>query len=63
MTKDRQLSVRMIAEETGLDENAAHRIIIDHLENLCKISAEKLLCGAKSEPVGNFLGFAGKNRN
>ena len=31
MAKDHRLSVRMIAEETGLDENAVHRILTDHL--------------------------------
>ena len=30
-TKDRRLSVRMIAEETVLDKSAVHRILIDHL--------------------------------
>jgi len=42
MAKDRRLSVRMIAEKTGLDKNAVHRILIDHLhiaKNLCKTSA------------------------
>jgi len=33
------------------------------MKNLCKISAEKLVCGAKSEPVGNLSGFAGKTQN
>jgi len=28
--KDHRLSVRMIAEETGLDKNAVHRILTDH---------------------------------
>ena len=28
MAEDRQLSVRMIAEETGLDKSAVHRILI-----------------------------------
>ena len=32
MAKDRRLSVRMMAEETGLDENAAHRILTDYFE-------------------------------
>ena len=65
MAKDRHLSVRMIAEETGLDKNAVHRILKDrvHAKNLCKSSAEKLVCGAKSELIGNFAGFAGKTRN
>jgi len=31
MAKDRRLSVRMIAEETGLDKSAVHRILTDHL--------------------------------
>ena len=31
IVKDRRLSVRMIAEETGLDKNAVHRILTDHL--------------------------------
>jgi len=31
MVKDRRLSVRMTAEETGLDKNAVHRILTDHL--------------------------------
>jgi len=30
MVKDRRLSVRMIAEETGLDKSAVHRILTDH---------------------------------
>jgi hypothetical protein len=31
MAKDRRLSVWMTAEETGLDKNASHRILADHL--------------------------------
>ncbi|KMQ83968.1 histone-lysine n-methyltransferase setmar-like protein [Lasius niger] len=31
MAKDRRLSVRMIAEQTGLDKNAIHRILTDDL--------------------------------
>jgi len=30
MAKDHHLSVRMIAEEKSLDENAVHRILTDH---------------------------------
>ena len=65
MAKERRLSVRMIAEETGLNKNAAHIILTElaHAKNLCKIGAEKLVCGAKSEPVGNLSGFARKTRN
>ena len=42
MAKDRRLSVRMIAEETGLDKSAVHRILTDHL-HMRKICA-KLVC-------------------
>jgi len=31
MVKDCRLSVRMIADETGLDKSAVHRILTDHL--------------------------------
>jgi len=31
MTEDCRLSVRMIAEETGLDKNAVHRILKERL--------------------------------
>jgi len=31
MAKDRRVSVRMTAEETGLDKNAIRRILTDHL--------------------------------
>ena len=62
MAKDCRLSVRMIAEETGLDKNAVHRILADHL-HMWKICARKLVCGAKSKPVGNLSGLAGKTQN
>ena len=41
MAKDHRLSVRMTAEETGLDKNAVHRILTDHLHmrKICKTSA------------------------
>jgi len=42
MAKDRRLSVRMIAEETGLDESAVHRILTDHL-HMQKICAKLVL--------------------
>ena len=66
MAKDRRLSVRIIAEETGLDKSAVHRILTDnlHMRKICvKLVPEKLVCGAKSEPGGNLSGFAGKARN
>ena len=65
MAKDGQLSVRMIAEETGLNKNSVRTFLTEHLhmrksvQNWCR----KLVCGAKSEPVGNLSGFAGKTRN
>ena len=39
MAKDRRLSVRMIAEEMGLDKNLVHRILTDHL-HMRKICAK-----------------------
>lgn len=36
MAKDHQLSVRMITEEMGMDKNAVHQILTDHL---CKMNA------------------------
>ena len=39
MLKDRRLSVRMIAEKTGLDSNAVHRILTNHL-HMRKICAK-----------------------
>ena len=38
MAKDHRLSVRMIAEETGLDKSAVHRILTDHMHvrNWCR---------------------------
>jgi transposase len=38
MAKDRRLSVRLIAEDVGLDKNAVHRILTDHL-HMRKIGA------------------------
>ena len=39
MTKDSRLSVRMIAEETGLNKNEVHRILTEHL-HMRKICAK-----------------------
>jgi transposase len=39
MVKDCRLSVRMIAEQTGLDKNAVHRILTEHL-HMRKICAK-----------------------
>ena len=65
MVKDRQLSVRMIAEEMGLNKNAVHRILTEHLHmrKICAKLMPKKLCGGNSEPVGNLSGFAGKTQN
>ena len=45
MTKDRRLSVRMIAEETGLYKNAVHTILTEHLHmrKICAILVPKNL--------------------
>jgi len=66
MAKDRRLSVRMIAQETGLNKNAVHRILTEHLHmrKICaKLVPKKVSVEQKSEPVGNLSGFAGKTRN
>jgi len=52
MTKDRRLSVRMIAEETGLDKNAVHRILTDHL-HMRKICAKVVLKNLSVEQKAN----------
>ena len=39
MARDRRLSVRMIAEETGLNKNADHIILTEHL-HMRKICAQ-----------------------
>ena len=46
MAKDRRLSVRMIAEETGLDKNAVRRILRGHLQmrKICAKLVPKYLC-------------------
>jgi hypothetical protein len=56
------LSVRMIAGETGLDKNAVHRTLTDHLhmQKICAKLVPEHLSGAKSESVGNLPGSAGK---
>jgi len=46
MTKDRRLSVRMIPEETGLDKNAVHRILTNHMHmrKICAKLVPKKTC-------------------
>ena len=48
MTKDRRLSVRTIAEETGLNKNAVRKILTEHL-HMRKIYAKSL---PKNFPLG-----------
>ena len=54
--KDRRLSVRMIAEETGLDKNAVHRILTDHL-HMRKICVKLVPKNLSGEQNANGLGI------
>jgi len=54
MTKDCRLSVRMIEEETGLDKNAVHRILTDHL-HIRKICAKRVPKNLSVEQKANQL--------
>ena len=54
VAKDRRLSARMTAEETGLDKNAVHRILTDHL-HMRKICAELVLKNLSVEQKANRL--------
>jgi len=54
MTKDRRMSVRMIADETGLDKNAVHRILTDHL-HMQKICAKLVPKNLSVEQKANRL--------
>jgi len=54
MAQDRRLSVRMIAEETGLDKNAVHRILTDHL-HMRKIWAKLVSKNLSVEQKANRL--------
>ena len=54
MAKDRRLSVRMIAEETGLIKNALHRILTDHL-HMRKICAKLVPKNFSVEQKANRL--------
>ena len=65
MVKERRLSVRMIAEEMGLNKNVVHKILTEHLhmQKFVQNWRQKLVCGAKCEPVGNLSGFARKTQN
>ena len=54
MAKGRRLSVRMIAEETGLDKNEVHIILTDHL-HMRKICAKLVLKNLSVEQKVNWL--------
>jgi len=54
MVKDRRLSVRMIAEETGLDKCAVHRILTDH-SHMRKICAKLVSKNLSVEQKANRL--------
>jgi len=54
MTKDGRLSVRMIAEETGLDKSAVYRILTDHL-HMRKICANLVPKNLSVEQKANRL--------
>jgi len=56
--KDSRLSVRMIAEETGLNKNVVHRILTEHLHMriiFAKLVLKKLVCGAKKRTGWKFV--------
>jgi len=54
MVKGRRLSVRMIAEQMGLDKNAVHRILRDHL-HMRKICAKLVPKNLSVEQKANRL--------
>jgi len=54
MAKDRRLSVRMIAEKTGLDKSAVLRILRDHLHKR-KICAKLVPKNLSVEQIANRL--------
>jgi len=51
MAKDRRLSVRVIAEETGSNKNVFHRILTEHLHmrKICAQLVQKNLCVEQKE--------------
>jgi len=54
MAEDHRLSVRMIAEETGSDKSAVHRILTDHL-HMRKICAKLELKNVSVEQKANRM--------
>ena len=57
MAKDRRLSFRMIAEETGLDKCAVHRILTDQLgmRKICAKLVPKLCLWSKKRSGWKFV--------
>ena len=54
MAKDCRLSVRMIAEETGMNKNAVHKILTEHL-HVRKICAKLVPKNLSVEQRANWL--------
>ena len=54
MLKDHRMSVRMIAEEMGLDKNAVHRTLTDHL-HMQKMCAKVVPKNLSVEQKENWL--------
>ena len=54
MAKDRRLSVRMIAEEIGLNKNEVHRILTEHL-HMRRICAQLVPKNLSVEQKANRL--------
>ena len=54
MAKDHRLSVRMIAEETGLNKNAVHGILTEHL-HMQKICAKLVPKNLSVEQKANWV--------
>jgi len=57
MAKGRRLSVRMNAEETGLDKNALHRILTDrlHMRKICAKLVPKTCLWSKRRTGWKFV--------
>ena len=63
MAKDRWLSVWMVAEETGLNKNAAHRSLTEHLhmQKICvKLVPKNLSVEQKSNRMEIFQDLLGR---
>jgi len=63
MAKDRRLSVRIIAEETGLNKNAVHRILTEnlHTPKVCANWCRKTCLWSKKRTGWKFLRICWKN--